>query len=67
MYYFVATDDIDHPGLVNTICVQLGQIIPLSEYPTLCEEFGIDHIRGYIVKGLHLAKIIREEIRADIV
>lgn len=67
MYYFVADEDIDHPGALNTVCVQLGQIIPLGEFHTLCEEFGVDNIHGYIVKGLHLAKIIREEIRADIV
>ena len=50
MYYFVATDDIQHPE-TRELCISHGQIIPLIDLPGICDDMGIDNVTGIVVTG----------------
>jgi hypothetical protein len=64
MYYFVATDDIQHPE-TRELCISHGQIIPLIDLPGLCDAMGIDNVRGIFVGSDDDAYAMRETVLND--
>jgi hypothetical protein len=65
MYYFVASDDIQHPE-TRELCISHGQIIPLIDLPGLCDDMGIDTVSGSFAAGSDHAYDVREAVLNDV-